>query len=46
MWRYGSNRSAMEKDILWALVIVAVWFKSCGYGEGHFLGSSESVVMA
>jgi len=36
----------MVKDILWALVIVAVWIKSSGYGEGHLVGSSESGVMA
>jgi len=31
----------MERDIFWALLNVEVWFKSSGYGEGHFVGTGD-----
>ena len=31
----------MERDILWALVNVAVWALSNGYGDGHLVGTGE-----
>jgi len=41
MWRYGLYRAAKERDIWWALVNVAVWDVSSGYGEGHLVGICE-----
>jgi hypothetical protein len=31
----------MERDSWWALVNVALWAVSSGYGEGHLVGCGE-----
>jgi len=41
MWSYGLYLGAMKRDSWWALVNVAVWAVSCGYGEGQLVGAIE-----
>jgi len=41
MWRYGLYRDAIERDSWWALVNVALWTESSGYGEGQMVGTGK-----
>ena len=45
MWRYGNYGAAMERDSWWALLNVALWALTNGYGAGHFVGSGECGTM-
>jgi len=42
----GRIKLAMERESWWAMVNVAVWAVSSGYGEGHLVGTGNVAVWA
>ena len=39
MWRYVLHRASMMRYSWWDLVNVALWAVTCGYVDGHLVGT-------